>query len=331
MSQELMQAVDIALKKRESLVKEPFNTAFRLINGFTEHVPDVMVEIFGKTIVYHNYSTEEESTIISTIHPMIHKRLPWLTCGIVKHRWSKVPRKRNGVFLFGTEPDQVIKEHGCFYALELMMNRDSSFYLDTQDLRHWLYTHLQNKTVLNTFAYTGSLGIAALCGGAKEVVQLDLNRVFLDIAKRSAKLNDKKTLPQHYQTGDFWSRINQYKKNGITFDCVILDPPVYSKTQKGIIDVTKNYHKLINKVRPIINHNGFLVTINNALFQSGEEHKSVLDDLCKDGYLSINTIISVPESCIGDVRATKDFLPADPAPYAHSTKITVLNVTKKQH
>ena len=333
MSQALMQFVDLALQKRVHLIKEPYNTAFRLINGFTENIPDLMVEVFGKTIVYNDYSTDtgdDISKLIDVINPMILKRLPFLVSGIVKHRWSKVPKKRNGEFLFGTELDTFIKENGCLYAIDLTMNRDSSFYLDTKDLRYWLNRNLKNKTVLNTFAYTGSLGIAALCGGAKEVIQLDLNRVFLDVAKRSAKLNGKEAQPQHYQTGDFWSRINQYKKNGLSFDCVILDPPVYSKTQKGIIDIVKNYHKLINKVRPIINHNGYLVTINNALFQSGDDHKAVLDELCKSDYLSIEDIISVPENCIGDARVSKDFLPADPAPYVHSTKITLLKVTRKQ-
>jgi len=43
--------------------------------------------------------------------------------------------------------------------------------------------------VLNTFAYTGSLGVAALAGGAVHVLQVDRNGRFLELARRSAMAN----------------------------------------------------------------------------------------------------------------------------------------------
>ena len=209
------------------------------------------------------------------------------------------------------------------------MNRDSSFYLDTKLLRKWAKEKLGGKSVLNTFAYTGSLGVACLAGGSKKVIQLDLHRKFLNVAMRSAKLNGKEVKESDYQTCDFWSRINQYKKSKKMFDCVILDPPVYSKTRKGTIDLANNYEKLINKVRPIINDGGYLITISNALFQRGDDHTSVLDKLCADGYLKIEQRIDVPDDCLGNAATIKQFLPADPSPYNHSTKITVLSVKRK--
>jgi 23S rRNA (cytosine1962-C5)-methyltransferase len=69
------------------------------------------------------------------------------------------------------------------------LNADSSLYLDTRLLRAWASEHLGGKRVLNTFAYTGSLGVAAQAGGAARVVQLDLNRRFLNLAKDSYTLN----------------------------------------------------------------------------------------------------------------------------------------------
>ncbi|OGI05802.1 MAG: hypothetical protein A2Y40_01505 [Candidatus Margulisbacteria bacterium GWF2_35_9] len=209
------------------------------------------------------------------------------------------------------------------------MNRDASFYLDTRDLRKWVNENLAGKSVLNCFAYTGSIGIAALVGGASEVLQLDLSRTFLSMAKRSAELNGKEVDKSQYQIGDFWSRINQYKKSGKEFDCIILDPPVYAKTQKGIIDIVNKYDKIINKVRPLIVNGGILITINNALFQSGQDHRDVLDRLCKDGYLSIEKMIDVPADCVGIQENINLNLPVNPFPYNHSTKITIMRVKKK--
>jgi 23S rRNA (cytosine1962-C5)-methyltransferase len=58
------------------------------------------------------------------------------------------------------------------------MHGDASFYLDTRNLRGWALEHLAGKSVLNTFAYTGSLGVAAKAAGASRVVHLDLNKTF---------------------------------------------------------------------------------------------------------------------------------------------------------
>jgi 23S rRNA (cytosine1962-C5)-methyltransferase len=317
--------ISAAIEKRKPLITAPYQTAFRLLNGFSEGLPNYVIDIFGRTLVIDDYSGQDREDIIH----IIKEKLPWLQTGILKERKARTQEERNGVIVFGSNSDRRIHESGVWYSLNLTLNRDSSFYIDTRGLREWVYANLAGKTVLNTFAYTGSIGVAALVGGAEEVVHLDLNGRFLDIAKRSTDMNQKKVNKHDFQIGDFWSRINQYKKSGKTFDCVILDPPVFSKTQKGTIDLAKNYTKLINKVRPVIKNNGYLITINNALFRSGKDHQKELNELCKDGYLSIETRIPVPFDCIGDDATLTECLPADPAPYNHSTKITVLRVKKK--
>jgi 23S rRNA (cytosine1962-C5)-methyltransferase len=54
-----------------------------------------------------------------------------------------------------------------------------------------------------------------------------------------------------------------------------------------------------------------------------------LDELCKDGYLKVKELISVPEDFAGypETRAGKPI--TDPAPFNHSTKIAVLEVRRK--
>jgi len=69
-----------------------------------------------------------------------------------------------------------------------------------------------------------------------------------------------------------------------------------------------------------------LVTINNALFVSGQDHQDDLKKLCESGYLNIEQTIDIPEDCIGNPNGK---LPADPSPYNHATKITILRVKKK--
>ena len=283
------------------------------------------------TLLCHDYSNPKDpdaSHNVQHIIKHIQNELPWIRCVIVKKRRSRISEERNGQIIFGDNPDTQIKEYGIYYSIDLMMNQDASFYLDTRCVRRWLKDHSKGASILNTFSYTGSLGLAALMGGSKSLVQLDLSAKFMNLAKSSARLNGQDILKSQYQVADFWSRINHYKKTQQSFDTVILDPPMYSKTKKGSLDLSKNYRSLINKLRPIINHNGVLISINNALFQTGRDHEDELLELCKDGYLSIEDRLMVDDDCIG----AKDIngLPCDPMPYNHSTKMTVLRVKKKQ-
>lgn len=332
MTLDKLDEIQRAIAKRFPLIKEPHETAYRLINGFTEGIPGIICEIFGTVLICHDFTREDDDITDKDVLLMMKKIqeiLPFITTGMVKKRRSTYKEHRDGKILFGKSLIKKINENGVSYSVDLRMNQDTSFYLDTKNLRNWLRMKLPGKSVLNTFAYTGSLGLAAAMGGADPVIQLDLNRKFLSVAKRSYKLNNKDVVESSFQTADFWSRINQYKKSGQCFDCVILDPPVFSKTPKGTIDVGKNFSKLINKVRPVINDGGYLITISNALFQTGKDHQAELEALCESGYLSIEEIIPVPDDCIGEKDNLAASLPADPAPYNHSTKITILKVKRK--
>jgi 23S rRNA (cytosine1962-C5)-methyltransferase len=320
-----------ALAFRATLFDERHETAFRLFNGFTEGNPDLVVDLYAKTLVIHNYADKPEQglALVHAAQQFLSARLPWLQAIAVKTRNSPEREEKRGHLVYGATADRKIRENGVWYAIDLLLNRDTSFYLDTRNVRHWAKQRLKDKSVLNTFAYTGSLGVAARAGGAARIVHLDLNRNFLNVAKTSYTLNGFPINKQDFQAGDFFPQINRLKAAGERFDCVFLDPPIYSATAKGVVDLAQSYTRLINKVRPLINDGGWLVAINNALFYAGADYLKEIEALCADGYLAIEELIPVPADFIGEQRAPLVAVVADPAPFNHSTKVVVLKVRRK--
>jgi 23S rRNA (cytosine1962-C5)-methyltransferase len=231
--------------------------------------------------------------------------------------------------LYGESVGRHIREQGVRYAIKLQLHGESSFYLDTRNLRAWALRTLRNKIVLNTFAYTGSLGVAAVAGGACRVVHLDHNKTYLNVAKASYSLNSFPIHKADFQVGDFWTQINHLKRMGERFDCVFLDPPFFSTTSKGTIDLANQSERVINKVRPLINDGGYLVAINNALFVPGVVYLQLLETLCANGYLSMDELIPVPPDCTGYPQTIVSTPPVDPAPFNHPTKIAILRVRRK--
>jgi len=316
---------------REELFDLQHKAAFRLFNGFLEGCPDLVVDLYGATAVLHNYAdpAEQGVPVALAAQEFLQARLPWLQAGVLKTRKGSTATEKRGTLLFGSTTDRWIREHGIRYAIDLRMNRDASFYLDTRNLRYWASQHLGGKTVLNAFAYTGSLGVAAQAGGAAHVVHLDRNRQFLNVAKTSYTLNGFPIRKQDFIAGDFWAQISRFKREGVRFDCVLLDPPFFAAASTGVVDLVNHSARLINKVRPLINDGGYLVAINNALYVSGQAYMDTLNALCNE-YLQVSELISVPNDFTGypETRVTEPI--TDPTPFNHATKISILKVRCKK-
>lgn len=332
MSNSVISLLEKTIDARASFFDARHETAFRLFNGFIEGYPELVVELYGSTLVIHNYAKIPAfgQRAVQQGQEFLRDRMAWLRAGIVKTRYAETQKERRGKLSFGEQPDTKIQEHGVWYSIDLSMNRDTSFYLDTRNLRKWLIENMENKTFLNTFAYTGSLGVAAMAGGASRVVQHDVQRRFLNVAKTSYTLNGFPIQEADFITVNFFSLVAKLKPTNQLFDCVLLDAPFFSTTSKGRVDQINESARLINKVRPLVRDEGYLVAVNNALYVSGREHMQTLEALCRDEYLKVKDLIPVPEDFTGFPETRAGSPIADPTPFNHSTKIAILQVRRKR-
>ncbi len=327
----IISSLTTALEARAGLIDAQHEGALRLFNGFYEGDPHLVVDLYARTLVIFNHAEPHETgqAAVQTAQEFFLSHLPWVEAVVIKTRYAHTLDARHGRLVYGEKPDRRVREHGTWYAIDLMIAQDASLYLDTRLLRLWAMQNLAGKSVLNTFAYTGSLGVAARAGGATPVVHLDLRRKFLNIAKTSYTLNGFPIHKTDFQAGDFWTQTSRARRSGESYDCVILDPPFFSVTPKGRVDLAGDSARLINKVRPLVNQGGYLVAVNNALFISGADYLQTLEELCADGYLAIEELIPVPGDVTGYPQTIRRSPPVDPAPFNHSTKIAILRILNR--
>ncbi len=329
-----------AIAARSTRIEPSHRTAFRVFNGHLEGDARYVVDVYGTTaVVFRRPSptrddgsdaTEDADSDSGALVARLRAELTWLQAIVVKEREGPTDQERLGRVVY-EDPDgpglaTEVHEHGVRYALDLRMNQDASFYLDTRELRRWLIRHAAGATVLNTFAYTGSLGVAARAGGAARVVHTDLNRRFLNVAKRSYALNGFAVERKDFRARDFWSFVRGQKLQSERYDLAILDPPFFSSTPGGTVDLERNLVRLVNKVRPLIRSGGRLVVVNNSLFVSGAAFMTELEELCRGGWMAIERTVDVPDDVAGTPSTRRNAPVVDPAPFNHSTKIAVLSV-----
>ena len=320
-----------AMAARADLIDPGHKGALRLFNGFYEGNPGLVVDLYATTQVLYSYleSPEESHALLQIAQDYGLQSLPWIECIVQKIRNSEKPAERRGSITYGRVPAEKIQENGVWYGINLLINQDTGFYLDTCHLRQWLRENSSGRSVLNLFAYTGSLGVAALAGNASHVIQVDKNEKVLQFALRSCSLNQLDQDNMTLVTDDFFRAVAHYKHAGELFDLVIVDPPFFSKTPMGVIDLVNESQQVINKIRPLVKDNGFIIAINNALFLSGTDYWLSLNNLCQDGYLSIEGTIPVPSDVTGFSQTIQTPPPVDPTPFNHPTKIAILRVKRK--
>jgi 23S rRNA (cytosine1962-C5)-methyltransferase len=327
-----MLGLQAALRARAGILDEDHQGAWRLFNGFTEGDPSLVLDVYARTLVVHDYGGVGDVQRLADVVAIGRGVFPWLQSAVVKPREAVKVADRRGRSVWGL-PDRRIQEEGVRYAVDLLLNRDPSFYLDTRALRRWLRGHAQGKRVLNAFAYTGSLGAAALAGGASAVVQVDRNRRFLNLAKETYTLNGFRIDRASFAVDDVF-RVAGRLRRAIAadprraYDIVIVDPPPFAATRAGRVELLSDYGALLNKLRPLVADGGVLIAVNNALFLSGQAYEAVLAEACADGYLTPEARLPVPADVIG-LSPTQVVWPADPSPYSHPTKIAVLRVRRK--
>ena len=310
-----------AFQKRAALFSDPDTDAYRLFNGFCEGFPSVSIDRYARTavILWMDRKAAPGKEMLSFLCRVCLDSILGIDSVLFKNRFGRTAEEKNGILLHGESAADSVREWGVSYPVNLQLNKDCGFYLDSSLLRRWLLRNAAGKRVLNCFAYTGSLGDAAEAGGALSVTQTDLNHNYLR-ARHSS---------QEYILGDFFHVASSLRRAERLFDLIILDPPFFAGTGRGgKVDLARNAAALINKIRPLAAHGGKIITVNNALFLSGKDFLAQLEGI-SGPWLSVSEIIPVPDSFFGFEPIGGNILPADPAPFSHPTKIAVLDIMRK--
>jgi 23S rRNA (cytosine1962-C5)-methyltransferase len=169
--------------------------------------------------------------------------------------------------LFGEPPAGKFSVHEgkAKFQIQLLDTKHPGLFLDHEPLRAWLKANSKGLTVLNTFAYTGSLSVAAALGGAKHVTTLDLSKPTTEWARENWELNNLSAKVGDFIFGDYFEWLPKMAKKGREFDCVIIDPPSFSRGKKGNFSTAKDLERLHVAAFEVLVSGGTLVTsINSA-------------------------------------------------------------------
>jgi 23S rRNA (cytosine1962-C5)-methyltransferase len=163
--------------------------------------------------------------------------------------------------IWGEPPDGpvFIEEHGLRYGVDLASGQKTGFYLDQRENRRVVAGLMAGRRVLDVFCYSGGFSLSALrLGGARETLGIDGSDRAIAWAEANARLNGENRA--RFRRADGFKTLEAFRDSGRQFDAVILDPPKFASSRRGVAEAIRAYHRINRLAVELLPPEGILVT-----------------------------------------------------------------------
>jgi 23S rRNA (cytosine1962-C5)-methyltransferase len=158
-----------------------------------------------------------------------------------------------------------IREHEWRLTLDVAEGHKTGFYLDQRDNRKLFadtVKHFGYQRVLNCYCYTGGFSVAALSGGASQVISVDSSAPALARASAHVTLNGFDASRHEARDADVNQMLRDAVKAGQTFDAIVLDPPKFAPTAAHAERAARAYKDINRLAFKLLEPGGALFTFS---------------------------------------------------------------------
>lgn len=281
----------VALRQRLN----PSSDGVRLVHGESDGLPGFVVDRYGDTLVAQFLSAGAErwkkvladALLEATGLARLYERSDANARGL-----EGLPEVTG--WLRGDGPTELtIQEHGWRFALDVAGGHKTGFYLDQRDSRarfaDWV-RRFGTRSVLNCYCYTGGFTVAALAGGAQEVLSIDSSGPALERAQANVALNGFDAAGAQFLDADVNASLRRFGEAGRSFDAIVLDPPKLAPTAAHAERAARAYKDINRLALKLLAPGGLLFTFSCSGGISADLfHKIVASagtDAGVDGYIA---------------------------------------------
>lgn len=271
-------------EKRSSLDSQE-TTALRMVNGESDGFPGMVVDRYNNTLVVKVYT----SAWFPYLKMLVDLLGEMTGAGRVLLQLSRHVQRvseggyRNNQVLFGPglEGPVRFRENGLSFEADLLHGQKTGFFLDQRENRQKVREWAEGRSVLNVFSYTGAFSIYALAGGARSVLEIDINAQAQTAALKNWQLNfgsdgnQKDRLRQI--KGDAFEQLASLNRQGEQFDLVILDPPAFASRKQNKQNALQAYLRLAKAGAQCTREGGLLLAASCSSQVRADEFYRAVD------------------------------------------------------
>lgn len=161
------------------------------------------------------------------------------------------------------DSDIIVSEGPLRFVVNLDDRIDTGLFLDHRAVRAYAFERCRGQRMLNLFAYTCSVSVAAAVGGAKQTTSVDLSNTYLDWGKRNYEANGLDPAKHRFIRDDA-TRWMARDRN--SYDWIFINPPTFSRSKmsKADFNIHKDHGSLIDHAMRSLDKNGELLFTTHA-------------------------------------------------------------------
>ena len=259
--------VERALALRRSLGLAGERAAFRLVHGAGDGLPGFAVDVLSPWAVVYVYARAFVPHGQLLAQAAVEQA--GLRGAVVKVRSrGAASQQRVRQESVGEPPPEtlVVEERGVSFEVHLQRGLNTGLFTDMREHRHGLARFAAGRSVLNTFAYTGTLSVVAARAGASAVASVDLSSGVLNWARDNFRLSGLDPFDPRFEfaAADAGRFLEEAAAAGRRFDLVLVDPPAFSAARGATFTIDRDYPALVAGACRVLSQGGLLWLACNA-------------------------------------------------------------------
>ena len=272
-----------AFSKRMKFYRSRHTSAFRVFNGEGDGIGGLTIDYFDEYYLITWYSQG-----IYIFKNLIIKAMRALVS--IDGIYEKKRFEENGMvvdedsYVWGRKAPEplIVKENDVNFAIYLNDGAMVGVFLDQKDVRKAIKEkYSKNKTVLNTFSYTGAFSMAAAKGGAI-TTSVDLASRSFEKTKENFEINGIDYKKHDIIVEDIFHYFKRAEKEKLKFDVVILDPPSFATSKDNRFSAAKDYASLVKSAIALTEDEGVIVASTNCATFNMIKFKKFIDTAFKE-------------------------------------------------
>ncbi len=252
---------------------------YRLLHGVAEGAPGVTIDRYGPVLLVQTFREPLAATVVDELPRVAAAALGVELPIACNHRARNTPPDA-----YPATPaalaECTIHECGVRFRFRARhRGQDPWLFLDLRRGRAAVAALAAGKRVLNLFAYTCGVGIAAAAAGATRVLNVDFSASALEVGRANLAANGLAAERCAFLHADCLPVLRQLAGQPVqrrgkqvpfarldreAFDLVVLDPPRFAKTPFGTIDVVHDYQSLFKPALLTLAPGGAVLATNHV-------------------------------------------------------------------
>ncbi len=234
----------------------PATNAFRLLHGEGDFLPGIVCDVYAGVAVM-KFDCGGARAFAEVIARALASVLPLRA--VIERQENEQGRELT--VYHGELAAEVTEfvEHGLKFEVDFIRGQKTGFFLDQRDNRLRVEHYVNDRRVLNCFAYTGGYSVYAARGGANEIVSVEIAEPAINQARRHFEINGFISEKYRFVRSDVFEFLRQAADDRDLYDLVILDPPALARNKRTLERAERAYRDMNRLALHVLKPGGILV------------------------------------------------------------------------